>query len=68
MSCYFFVAEKQLDVDLTWNKVYSVANQWVTNNKYLYTKKNIPEGSWRIQPDYCISLIFQHFLINSLLF
>ena len=43
------VAETQLHVGLTWNKVYSVANQWVdTTNYKSYILKNIPETSQKI--------------------
>ena len=42
------VTETQLHVGLTWNKAYSVANQWVdTINYKLIYWRNIPENSWK---------------------
>jgi len=40
---WILVTETQLHVGLTWNKMYSIANQWVDITD-LYTK-NVPEGS-----------------------
>jgi len=51
----------QLHIGLTWNKVYSFANQWVDMPNYkTYILKKYSRRFLKIQPDHGVGLISQH--------
>jgi len=57
----YHVAETQSHVGLTWNKVYSFANQLVdTMNYKTYILKKYSRRFLKIQPDHGVDLISQH--------
>ena len=57
-----FVAETRSHIGLTWNKAYSVANQWVYLMNYkTYILKRYSRRFPKIQPDHGVGLISQQF-------
>jgi len=60
---WYYVAETQLQVGLTWNKAYSIANQWVylMNYKTYILNKNSRKFP-KLPPDHGVGLISQHII------
>jgi len=57
------VVKTESQVGLTWNKAYSIANQWVdTTNYKIYILKKYSRRFLKLPPDHNVGLRYQHLL------
>jgi len=65
--CGCWMSQKtQSQVGLTWNKMYSVANQWAdTMNYKYYILKKKSRRPLKLPSDHSVGLISQHWILNK---